>query len=524
MKDAGGSTVTSDTRTVTLSTNQNGSSFTCSGGLSTPAVSGIATFTGCTQTVVANGYTITASATGLPDVIGSTFDVTSGPATQIHLWWICTGSCTLTFGAGIPFAMQPGVEVEDAQGRTVTSDNSTHASLTLSGGPGTLTCTGGLTMTVTAGWAYYSGCSIDQIGNYTLTATSSPQGWTWSRTFTVTGHGTPVLLAFTASPPASTYAALGTVTVAVEDAYGTVITTDTRSIDLQLWQGINNFQTVQQVTLTCYGGTTDPAVNGVATFTGCGAPGPGTEYYLQAHAAAGNFYADSGDFAVIAYPPPLAPQIGLAVSANPTSLTGSGSVTYTYSVTNPGTVPLSGVTVSDTTCSPATYAAGDTNKDGSLQPGETWTYTCTTTLAATTTDAAKATGTGNGATVSATAATTVTMIAPPALTAVTLTDGIAPGVDRGISGFGTQSVVVARDGYITLLVQTNPNLAGSLLEIWVESKTGGWHLLTLRSVVADGTVHYFARVTGWTAYWVKFPGDTTHAPAASHGRIATTKS
>ena len=97
-------------------------------------------------------------------------------------------------------------------------------------------------------------------------------------------------------------------------------------------------------------------------------------------------------------------------------------------------------------------------------------------------------------------------------------------MDRGTSGFGTRSVVVARNGYITLLVQTRPNLAGSLVQIWVESKTSGWHPLTLRMVAADGTVHYFARVNGWTVYWVKFPGDTTHAPAASHGRIATSVS
>ena len=182
------------------------------------------------------------------------------------------------------------------------------------------------------------------------------------------------------------------------------------------------------------------------------------------------------------------------------------------------------MTVSDTTCAPATYVSGDTNKDSLLQPGETWTYSCTTTLSGTTTDAAKASGTGNGATVSATAATTVTVTTPVALTPVTLTDGIAPGVNRGTTGFGTTSIVVAPNGYITLFARTHPNLAGSLVQIWVKSRTADWHLLTLRQVAADGSVHYFARVQGWTGYWVKFAGDTTHAPAASHGRIATTRS
>jgi uncharacterized repeat protein (TIGR01451 family) len=537
LEDASGTTVTADNRIVTLSTNQNGSSFTCSGGLSEAAVAGVATFTGCTQATIANGYTITASATGLPDLVGASFDVTSGPAAAIQLYWICnsTSLCPpLAWGAGIPFAWQPGVAVQDAsgigQGHWVTSDNTTQVTLALSGGPGTMTCDQNpQTMTVTAGVAYFSGCKIDQPGTYTLTATSSPQGWTSSRTFTVTGPGTPAMLAFTESPPATTYASFGTVKVTVEDAYGTPVTSDTRSISLQLRQYIASPYSDQQVTLTCSGGTSASAVSGVATFTGCVAPGPGTGYYLWA-SATGIAGGGTDLFTVIAYPPPppppapATPQIALAVSANPTSLTGSGSVTYTYTVTNPGSVALSGVTVSDTTCSPATYVSGDTNKDGLLGPGETWTYTCSTTLAATTTDAAKATGTGNGSTVSATGAATVTITAPPALTSVTLTDGIAKGVDRGTTGLGTQSLVVPTGSYVTILVRTNPNLAGSLVQIWVESKTTGWHDLTLRLVAADGTVHYFARVSGWTAYWVKFPGDSTHAPAASHGRIATTKS
>ncbi len=110
------------------------------------------------------------------------------------------------------------------------------------------------------------------------------------------------------------------------------------------------------------------------------------------------------------------------------------------------------------------------------------------------------------------------------LAPVSLTDAIVPGVNRGTSGFGIRSLVVARDSYVTVLVQTDPSLAGSLVQIWVESKTSGWHSLTLRRVAADGTVHYFARVNGWTAYWVKFPGNSTYAAAASHGRIATNPS
>jgi len=104
---------------------------------------------------------------------------------------------------------------------------------------------------------------------------------------------------------------------------------------------------------------------------------------------------------------------------------------------------------------------------------------------------------------------------------VTITDAIATGVNRGTSGFGTKSVVVPPNGYVTVLGLTNPSLAGSVVQIWVKSKTVGWHRLTSRIVASDGTVHYYARVNGWTAYWIKFAGNSTYAAASSHGRIAT---
>ncbi len=106
---------------------------------------------------------------------------------------------------------------------------------------------------------------------------------------------------------------------------------------------------------------------------------------------------------------------------------------------------------------------------------------------------------------------------------VVLTDSIAAGVNRGTMGFGTVSVVVPRGGWITLLGTTSPNLAGSLVQVWTRTKTGAWHVLTSRLAAADGTIHYFARVNGWTAYQLKFAGDSSHSAAASHGRIATSR-
>jgi uncharacterized repeat protein (TIGR01451 family) len=59
------------------------------------------------------------------------------------------------------------------------------------------------------------------------------------------------------------------------------------------------------------------------------------------------------------------------------------TVTWTYLVSNPGDVPLAGVTVTDSRpgVTPA-YQSGDANSNGVLDPGETWVYTATGTVTA----------------------------------------------------------------------------------------------------------------------------------------------
>jgi predicted secreted protein len=102
-----------------------------------------------------------------------------------------------------------------------------------------------------------------------------------------------------------------------------------------------------------------------------------------------------------------------------------------------------------------------------------------------------------------------------------LRDAIAPGVVRGIDGFGTATVLVPANGYVTYLVQADPALAGRRLEIWANNGEG-WRYVTARQVAGDGTVHYFARVSAAIGLWAKLPGDATTPDAVSHGRRAAT--
>jgi uncharacterized repeat protein (TIGR01451 family) len=97
------------------------------------------------------------------------------------------------------------------------------------------------------------------------------------------------------------------------------------------------------------------------------------------------------------------PKINVEKAATPTYLLGPGEVTYTYTVTNDGDVPLSGVAanITDDACAPVTYVSGDDDGDGLLDTPnsifedasqETWTFQCTTTLTETTSNTVVAVG------------------------------------------------------------------------------------------------------------------------------------
>jgi len=93
------------------------------------------------------------------------------------------------------------------------------------------------------------------------------------------------------------------------------------------------------------------------------------------------------------------PLIHVTKVPNPLALSaGGGTVTYTNKVTNPGTVALSNVRLTDDKCGPVKYVSGDTNSNLKLDTTETWTYTCQTKLAETTVNTITASGEANGLT------------------------------------------------------------------------------------------------------------------------------
>ncbi len=109
---------------------------------------------------------------------------------------------------------------------------------------------------------------------------------------------------------------------------------------------------------------------------------------------------DVANATVVVGVPIVPPLIHVTKVPNPLALlAGGGLVTYTEKITNPGTVALSNVQLSDDKCGPMKYISGDTNNDSKLDTNETWTYTCSSNLSQTTTNTAVATGEANGLTV-----------------------------------------------------------------------------------------------------------------------------
>lgn len=148
------------------------------------------------------------------------------------------------------------VSVEDVSGDVITSDDS-NVTLSIYSGPGGAVLSGTLTEQAQNGVATFSNLSINLAGNYSLQATDGSDTSAVSSTFVV---GTQPELVFT-QMPSNVDAGLAmspSVTVAVEQPGGGIITSDDSTVTLSLETG----------TGTLSGTLTAQAQNGVATFTG----------------------------------------------------------------------------------------------------------------------------------------------------------------------------------------------------------------------------------------------------------------
>jgi hypothetical protein len=180
VQDANANTVTTATSTVTLAIGVNPSAgvlaCTNTGGLTVNAVSGVATFTGCSITKTGTGYTLAATSSPVltSPVNANAFTITAGTASQLVFTTQPVGGVPL----GTNFATSPKVSVEDANGNVMTSDTGT-VTLAIASGPGgaSLTCSnpGFPAIAAVGGVATFTNCQISGtlIGTFTLQATRS---------------------------------------------------------------------------------------------------------------------------------------------------------------------------------------------------------------------------------------------------------------------------------------------------------------------------------------------------------------
>ncbi|MEK7183045.1 MAG: ice-binding family protein [Patescibacteria group bacterium] len=138
------------------------------------------------------------------------------------------------------------------------------------------------------------------------------------------------------------------------------------------------------------------------------------------------------------------PLIHVTKIPNPlTLLAGGGLVTYTETITNPGTETLSNVTISDNKCSPVTYVSGDTNDNGLLESDESWVHTCSSNITSNTTNTVTVTGEAND--MMATDFAVVTVLVAAALPTLP-NAGLAP-----TTGMLVWPIVAASLGVISLV-------------------------------------------------------------------------
>ncbi len=330
VQNAGGTTLANAVPTavtLALGANPGGAVLTCTGGLTKTSVLGVAAFSGCKLDKVGVGYTLVATATGLTSATSSLFDV----ADRLAFTTQPAGAA-----GGVAFTTQPVVAVRAGASTTATHDSATSVTLAIKSGTGAvgaiLTCTGGLSKTVVAGVAAFSGCMIDKASPtspanpYILVATASGLTLAESTSFAVTA-GPATKLIFTVQPGTSTAAQPFPTQpiVAITDAGGNIVTTgasSTKTVTLAL--GANPGGGV----LTCTGGLSKVAVAGIAAFVGCTISKAGVGYTLVA-SSSGLTSATSLPFNVVG-------GANLTITNSASVITWGGQITITVRIDQSG--------------------------------------------------------------------------------------------------------------------------------------------------------------------------------------------
>jgi hypothetical protein len=270
VEDQFNNVVTTANNQITIAIGANPSSGALSGTVAVNAVNGVATFSTLSINNTGNGYTLTASASGLTGATSSTFNilVSIGPPAKLAF---TVQPTNVVAGSSIAPAIQ--LTVEDSNGNQVPSATN-QITIAIGTNPSSGTLSGTAQVNAVSGVATFSTLSINKAGTgYTLGASASGLTSATSSAFNVTA-GTATKLAFTVQPSNVTagISIAPAVQVSIEDALGNLATTATNQITIAI--GTNPSAG------TLSGTAQVNAVAGVATFSTLSINNAGTGYTL----------------------------------------------------------------------------------------------------------------------------------------------------------------------------------------------------------------------------------------------------
>ncbi len=260
------------------------------GTASIQASGGVATFASLAIDKVGT-YTLLVSTTGLLAANSSSIAVTNGTASQL----VISQQPSASTAAG-QIISGLSATVEDAFGNIATTDAST---ITVAVSNGTALA-GIVSKAAAKGSAVFSDLIMTMAGSYTMTLTDGSFTPVVSNTFKITA-GAAAQLAITQQPTNATVnQPMGTLSIAVEDAFGNLVSGDHSSITITA--------AAQDTTNTTYaltGTTMLPVQAGVANFSTLEINTAGTYTLTASDAALGP--AISGNVTVAALPSPPTP-------------------------------------------------------------------------------------------------------------------------------------------------------------------------------------------------------------------------
>jgi polygalacturonase len=490
LEDSNGNLVTSNDSDVTLSV-ATGPGI-ASGTLTVAAVNGVATFNTVIFSAI-GAYTLEASDGSLTTATSNSFTVSAGTAAQLA--FVQQPSSTT---AGIAISPAITVDVEDQYGNVVTS-NSSNVTLAVSSGPGTLS--GTTTVAAVNGVATFSNATIDEQGNYQLSASDSGLTGATSGSFNISPAAASKVVLF--NQPQNAQAGNPIVgsggvylTVLVEDQYGNQEDSNSSNVTLAVATGPG--------TLT--GTTTVAAVEGQATFSNIEIDTGGT-YTLQAtdtgltSATTSSFTITAATQLAFVQQPtnvpindPISPAITVELEDQFGDLASTNTSNVTLTVAS-GPGSLTGTTTVAAVNGIATFSDVAVNASGN--------YTIEAT------DGALTAAVSNSFTVSIATAAKLAFIQQPTNTAVD-TD-ISPSIQVAVENAQGQ-VVTTDSSYVTVDIATGPSTNGIGNLLTVQAVNG---VATFNSVfITDIGTYTLSATDGSLTSAISSSFDVSPGPAA----------